>query len=56
MKVTLSMPSWRFRFCSRDANAAAPSLAHWSFDVKLIPISCFCDGDFPIVDSFIFPY
>lgn len=55
---------WRFKYCSRFANAAAHSLAHWSFAVKkfgyvhvnFIPISCFCDGGFPLVDTFPLPY
>lgn len=58
-------PKWRFKFTHRNANRAAHSLASWDFlskfsgiiPLNLIPVNCFCDLGFPIVDcSFPFCY
>lgn len=57
-------PKWRFKICSRNSNFAAHNLAAWSFSFKklgsfpvnLLPVSCFCNGGFPLVDNFYSVY
>ncbi|XP_012845450.1 PREDICTED: uncharacterized protein LOC105965456 isoform X2 [Erythranthe guttata] len=54
-------PKWKFKFCPRNSNLSAHNLARWAFNLNwngvvsssFIPISCFCDIGYPLVDSFI---
>ncbi|XP_012846290.1 PREDICTED: uncharacterized protein LOC105966267 isoform X2 [Erythranthe guttata] len=54
-------PKWRFKYCPRNANFAAHNLASWASASKWsgfifenrIPISCFCDIGYPLVDSLV---
>lgn len=53
-------PKWKLKFISRNANFASHNLAFWSVNskrygcihVNSLPSSYFCDGAFPLVDSF----
>ncbi|KAL3626234.1 hypothetical protein CASFOL_029783 [Castilleja foliolosa] len=58
-KVWTAWPSWIFRFNPRCCNRAAHNLAHWGAcsknfgDIPLesIPVTVFCDKDFPLIDD-----